>query len=206
MTEAEASRNAPQRDAVPAPLLVVLPGPSGVGKDAVLDELARRGHRFYRVITATTRLPRDNERDGVDYFFLSDAAFDQLIETGGLLEWAQIYGHRSGVPKQQVLDRLERGVDVYVRTDVQGADSIKRLMPHAVRIFIAPSSIEELEERIRARGADSEDRIARRLTAAREEMARRHEFEHVIINHPNRLPETVDHLEGILTTERATHR
>jgi guanylate kinase len=203
VTEAGASRNAQQREAAHAPLLVVLTGPSGVGKDAVLDELARRGHRFYRVITATTRPPRDNERDGVDYFFLSDAAFDQLIDTGGLLEWAQIYGHRSGVPKQQVLDRLEEGIDVYVRADVQGADSIKRLMPHAVRIFIAPSSIEELEERIRARAADDEDHIARRLAAARGEMARQHEFEHIIINHPGRLPETVDKLEQILTAERA---
>lgn len=201
---AEASRNARSPEASHTPLLVVLTGPSGVGKDAVLDELARRGHRFYRVITATTRPPRENERDGIDYFFLSDAAFDQLIETGGLLEWAHIYGHRSGVPKQQVLDRLAEGLDVYVRTDVQGADSIKRLMPRAVRIFIAPSSIEELEDRIRARAADDEDRVARRLAAARDEMARQHEFEHIIINHPGRLPETVDRLEEILNTQRTT--
>jgi guanylate kinase len=202
VTETEASPPAPQQAPRPTPLLVVLTGPSGAGKDAVLDELARRGRRFHRVITATTRPPRDNERDGVDYFFLSDAAFDQLIDTGGLLEWARIYGHRSGVPKQQVLDRLEEGLDVYVRTDVQGADAIKRLMPDAVRIFIAPSSIEELEERIRARGSDSEDRVARRLAAAREEMARQHEFEHIIINYPNHLSETADQLEQVLNAER----
>jgi guanylate kinase len=138
------------------PLLVVLTGPSGAGKDAVLDELAKRGRRFYRVVTATTRQPRDNERDGVDYVFMDDSAFDQLIESGGLLEWAHVYGHRSGVPKQQVIDRLGEGLDVYVRTDVQGADSIKRLMPHAVRIFIAPSSFDEIEQRIRARRSDDE--------------------------------------------------
>jgi guanylate kinase len=194
VSEAEAS--------TPAPLLVVLTGPSGAGKDAVLDELARRGHRFHRVITATTRAPRDNERDGIDYFFLEDAAFDELIASEGLLEWAQIYGHRSGVPKQQVLDRLADGLDVYVRTDVQGADSIKRLMPEAVRVFIAPSTFEELEERIRARGSDDEARVQRRLEAARGEMARQGEFEHVIVNVPKQLDATVDSLEKILRSER----
>jgi len=183
-------------------LLVVLTGPSGAGKDAVLDELARRGHRFHRVVTATTRAPRDNERDGVDYFFLTDAAFDELIATGGLLEWAQIYGHRSGVPRQQVLDRLTEGLDVYVRTDVQGADAIKRLMPEAVRVFIAPSSFDELEARIRARGSDDEERVIRRLEAARAEMARQGEFEHVVVNEPGKLDATVDRLEEILRRER----
>jgi guanylate kinase len=194
VTEAQASP--------PAPLLVVLTGPSGAGKDAVLDELARRGHHFHRVITATTRAPRENERDGIDYFFLEDAAFDELIASEGLLEWAQIYGHRSGVPRQQVVDRLADGLDVYVRTDVQGADSIKLLMPEAVRVFIAPSTFAELEERIRARGSDDEARVQRRLDAARGEMARQNEFEHVIVNEPGRLDATVDVLEEILRSER----
>ncbi|MEX0751281.1 MAG: guanylate kinase, partial [Dehalococcoidia bacterium] len=195
MTEAEASSA--------APLLVVLTGPSAAGKDAVLDELAQRGRRFHRVVTATTRAPRDNERDGIDYFFLTDAAFDELIAGDGLLEWAQIYGHRSGVPKQQVEDRLSEGLDVYVRTDVQGADSIKRLMPGAVRVFIAPSKFEDLEQRIRARGSDDEERVTRRVEAARGEMARQDEFEHVIINESGKLAETVDQLEAILERERA---
>jgi guanylate kinase len=183
-------------------LLVVLTGPSGVGKDAVLDELARRNRRFHRVVTATTRAPRENERDGIDYFFLTDAAFDELIAGDGLLEWAQVYGHRSGVPRQQVLDRLDDGLDVFVRTDVQGADSIKRLMPEAVRVFIAPSSFEELEARIRARGSDDEERVSRRLEAARAEMARQREFEHVVFNEPGKLDATVDRLEDILRRER----
>ena len=126
------------------PLLVVLSGPSGAGKDAVLDALAERGHRFHRVITCTTRPPRSNERDGIDYHFVSDAEFDKLIEDGGLLEHAVVYGHRSGVPRAQVLEKLAEGLDVYVRTDVQGAASIKALIPDAVRIFIAPASFEEL--------------------------------------------------------------
>jgi len=196
VTEAAASSST-------TPLLVVLTGPSGVGKDAVLDELARRNRRFHRVVTATTRAPRENERDGIDYFFLTDAAFDELIAGDGLLEWAQVYGHRSGVPRRQVLDRLDDGLDVFVRTDVQGADSIKRLMPEAVRVFIAPSSFEELEARIRARGSDDEERVARRLEAARTEMARQREFEHVVFNEPGKLEVTVDRVEEILERERA---
>ncbi|HEY8172315.1 MAG TPA: guanylate kinase [Dehalococcoidia bacterium] len=188
------------------PLFVVLSGPSGAGKDAVLDELARRGHRFHRVVTATTRPPRDNERDGVDYFFVSDADFDRLIETNGLLEHAVVYGHRSGVPKQQVLDQLAAGVDVYVRTDVQGAASIKKLMPDAVLIFVAPSSLDELDQRIRARKSDDEERIARRLATARDEMERRGEFEYVIVNEPGRLDATADQLVDILIAERARQK
>jgi len=180
----------------------VLSGPSGAGKDAVLDELARRGHAFHRVVTCTTRPPRDNERDGVDYHFVSDAEFDALIAGNGLLEHAVVYGHRSGVPRQQVVDKLAAGVDVYVRTDVQGAASIKRLAPEAVLVFISPSSLDELEERIRARGSDDEERVQRRLKTAHEEMARQVEFEYVIVNEPGRLEATADRLVEILDVER----
>ena len=184
------------------PLLVVLSGPSGAGKDAVLDEMARRGHHFHRVITCTTRPPRDGERDGVDYFFVSDAEFDRLIETGGLLEHAVVYGHRSGVPRQQVVDKLREDLDVYVRTDVQGAASIRQLAPGAVLVFIAPSSLNDIEQRIRARGADDEATVQRRLATARDEMARRREFDYVIENEPGRLEATVDRLVEIVDAER----
>lgn len=185
-----------------APLLVVLSGPSGAGKDAVLDELAARGHRFHRVITCTTRAPREQERDGVDYYFVSREEFARLIEEGGLLEHATVYGEHYGVPRAQVEEQLAAGLDVYVRTDVQGAATIKRLMPEAVRVFIAPGSVEELEERLRARNSDDEERIQRRLRTAREEMARMGEFEHVIVNAPGRLSETVDALERVLAEAR----
>jgi guanylate kinase len=188
------------------PLLVVLSGPSGAGKDAVLDEMARRGQGFHRVITCTTRPPRENERDGVDYFFVTEADFDALIAEGGLLEHAAVYGHRSGVPRQQVLDALRRGLDVYVRTDVQGAATIKRLAPGAVLVFIAPASLDELEERIRARGSDDEERVQRRLKTAHEEMTRRGEFEYVIVNEPGRLEATADRLLEVLDAERLKPR
>jgi guanylate kinase len=134
---------------------------------------------------------------------VSDAEFDELIVSGGLLEHATVYGHRSGVPRQQVLDKLAEGLDVYVRTDVQGAATIKKLMPEAVRIFIAPSSLEELEARLRARNSDDEERIARRLATAREEMKHQGAFEYVIVNEPGRLEATVDRLLEILSAERA---
>lgn len=184
------------------PLLVVLSGPSGAGKDAVLDELARRGHRFHRVVTCTTRAKRPNEVDGVDYEFLTDAEFARLVAHGGLLEHATVYGKSYGVPKQQVVEELAAGLDVYVRTDVQGAASIGRLMPDAVRIFIAPSSLDELEVRIRARGADDEAQVQRRLATARDEMARRGEFEYVIVNEPGKLEAAVDRLIEILDVAR----
>jgi guanylate kinase len=188
------------------PLLVVVSGPSGAGKDAVLDEMARRGHHFHRVITCTTRPPRENEREGVDYFFVSDDDFDRLIETGGLLEHADVYGHRSGIPKQQVLDWLHEGVDVIARTDVQGAATIKKMAPGAVLIFIAPASIDELEERIRARGSDDEAHVQRRLRTAVSEMARRNEYDYVVVNEPGRLDATATRVSEILDAERLKPR
>lgn len=184
------------------PLFVVLSGPSGAGKDAVLDELARRGHRFHRVITCTTRPPRPGERDGADYHFLTDAAFERLVAEDGLLEHATVYGRHYGVPKQQVLDKLAEGLDVYVRTDVQGAASIKRLMPDAVLIFIAPGSLDELEARLRERNTDDDAQIERRMHTAREEMARAGDFNHLIVNAAGQLTATVDRLAEVLETER----
>ncbi len=188
------------------PLLVVLSGPSGAGKDAVLDELARRGHTFHRVVTCTTRAPRDNEREGVDYFFVTHDAFDKLVADDGLLEHAVVYGEGYGVPRQQVVESLSEGLDVYVRTDVQGAASIKRIAPGALLVFIAPSSMEELEQRVRARGSDDEEHVQRRLRTAHDEMARSGEFDYVIVNEPGRLEATVDHLLEVLDVERMKAR
>lgn len=200
----DATPPAPDQGEPPAtrPLLVVLSGPSGVGKDAVLDELARRGLQFHRVITCTTRPPREGERDGVDYHFVTEAQFDALIASDGLLEHAVVYGHRSGVPRQQVLDELAGGRDVVVRTDVQGAASIRRLMPDAVLVFLAPASLTDLEDRIRARGSDDESQIERRLAAARGEMARQGEFAYVVVNAPGRLEDAAARVEAILDAER----
>jgi guanylate kinase len=187
-------------------LFVVLSGPSGVGKDSILDELERRGHDFHRVVTVTTRAARAGERDGVEYHFVSDADFDQLLDGEGLLEHAVVYGHRYGVPKQQVLDALDAGRDVFVRTDVQGAASIKRLMPEAVLVFVSPASLEDLEDRLRKRGTDDETKIQRRLETAKAEMGRTDEYEHVLVNAPGGLGAAVDQFEGILEAARTRPR
>lgn len=184
------------------PLLIVISGPSGAGKDAILDGLEERGHEFHRVITCTTRAPRAGESDGVEYFFLTDAEFDDLVATDGLLEHAEVYGHRSGVPRQQVLAALASGRDVVVRTDVQGAATIKQRMPDAVLVFVAPTSLDELEARIRARGSDDEERIQRRLRTARTEMSRQSAFDHVVTNAPGKLTESIDTVVDIIARER----
>ncbi len=206
MTEASPGGGPPGASARTRALLVVVSGPSGVGKDAVLDELARRGYRFHRVVTCTTRPPREGERDGVDYKFVSDEEFDRLIASGGLLEHAVVYGHRSGVPRRQVVEALAAGNDVLVRTDVQGAATIKRLMPGAVLVFIAPASTEELEARVRARGSDDDAQVERRLAAARAELARSDAFDYVIVNAPGRLDATVDRFEELLSAEHMRPR
>ena len=205
MTEAAAGDAISARTHTPPPrgLLVVLSGPSGVGKDAILDELERRGGRFHRVITCTTRTPREGERDGVDYRFVSESEFDSLLTSDGLLEHAVVYGHNYGVPRDQVLQQLAKGIDVYVRTDVQGAATIRRLMPDALLIFVAPASFDDLEARIRARGAEGESEILQRIEAARAEMARQTEFEYVIVNQQGRLDTAADQLERIVAAEHA---
>ena len=184
----------------------MLSGPSGVGKDSILDELARRGRGFHRVVTCTTRAARAGERDGVDYHFVSDAEFDRLLDGEGLLEHAVVYGHRYGVPKQQVLDALDAGRDVFVRTDVQGAASIKALMPEAVLVFVSPASLEDLEDRLRKRGTDDEAKIQHRLETAKAELRRRVEYEHGLVNAPGELTAAVDHFERILESDRARRR
>lgn len=184
------------------PLLVVLSGPSGAGKDAILACLKRRGLPFHFTITATTRAPRGEERDGVDYYFLSDAAFDRLLAEHGLLEHAQVYGHRSGVPRAPIVEALGRGQDVVMRTDVQGAASIRRLCPQAVLVFVSVSSLDELETRLRRRGVDGEESLRRRLQTAEAEMARIPEFDYLVLNEPDRLQDTADVVLAIMTAEK----
>lgn len=185
-----------------APLLLVLSGPSGVGKDSLKELLKARGAPFHFVVTATTRPKRPGEADGHDYIFLERDRFQALAERGELLEHALVYGHHYGVPKEQVRQALARGQDVFVRTDIQGARHLKAMVPQAVSIFLATPSWEELEERLRQRGTDLPQELARRLAMARREMAARGEFDYVLVNERGRLEEAAAKVEAIVAAEK----
>ncbi|MGD9529411.1 guanylate kinase [Pseudonocardia sp.] len=164
--------------------LVVLAGPSGVGKSSVVTRLRVALPDLVFSVSATTREPRPGEVDGVDYRFVGDAGFDELIATGSLLEWAEIHGglQRSGTPREPVERALEAGRPVLVEVDLQGARAVKEAMPEAVTVFLEPPSFEELARRLRGRGTESEAAYARRLVTAREELAARDEFDVAVVN------------------------
>jgi guanylate kinase len=168
----------------------------------VLARLAEKGLVFRRVPTVTTRPRRANERNGVDYRFLSDEEFDRLLASGGLLEHAEVYGLRYGVPKAPVQEALAAGEDVVVRVDVQGAATLRRLIPEAVLVFLAPASLEELEQRLRRRRTEDEAVLRRRLATARREMEDQGMFHYVVVNAGGRLEEAADHLAAIIEAER----
>ena len=188
-----------------SPLLVVISGPSGVGKDAVLARMKELGLPFHYTVTMTTRPMRPGERDGVDYIFVDEATFRRLKAEGGLLEWAQVYGYLYGVPREQVRQALDRGQDVVVKVDVQGAENIRRLAPQALFIFLAPPSMEELARRLSERMTESPQALKLRLEAARREMEAARRFDYVVVNQTDRLDDTVREIEAIVGREKARH-
>lgn len=185
-----------------SPLLVVLSGPSGVGKDAVLARLRELDRPYHFTVTATTRPQRVNERDGVDYFFYTPDAFMAMKERGEFLESAHVYGHWYGVPRSQVRDALSKGRDVFIKIDVQGAATIKSLAPQAVFVFLAAPTQEDLERRLRQRKTEREVDMERRIKTAREEMARLPMFDYVVVNDNGQLDHAVATIEAILQAER----
>nr|WP_232663706.1 guanylate kinase [Pseudonocardia sp. TRM90224] len=164
--------------------LIVLAGPSGVGKSSVVTALRARMPELYFSVSATTRDPRPGEVDGVHYRFVGPAGFDRLIEDGDLLEWAEIHGglQRSGTPRAPVEKALADGLPVLVELDLQGARAMKAAMPESVAVFLEPPSFEELARRLRGRGTESQAQFERRLVTAREEMAAKTEFDVVVVN------------------------
>ncbi len=181
------------------PLLVVISGPSCAGKDSVLARLQERHYPAHYTITATTRPKRDG-----DSFIqhMSESEFEELLRNDGLLEHAEVYGYHYGVPKAPIREALDNGRDVIMRVDVQGAETIKQLVPAAVLIFLALTSIDEMEARIRSRGQDDEETVQRRLKAAVRELDELPKFDYVVVNERDRLDETVDKIEAILLAER----
>ncbi len=198
----------PQREMIidpyhfkPMPLLIVISGPSGVGKDSVVQRMQERGYPFHFVVTTTSRPPRPGEVHGVDYYFFSREEFEAMIEHDELLEHAIVYGQHKGIPRAQVQEALASGQDVVMRLDVQGAATIRRIVPEAVLIFLSASSDEELYNRLRARHTESEEELRLRIAKAREEMRHLPEFDYLVINREGHLDEAVDRIWAIIQSE-----
>ncbi len=184
------------------PLLIVLSGPSGVGKDAVLHGIKRRGYPLHHAVTATTRPRRRGEIEGVDYHFVSKAEFEKMIEKGELLEWAEVYGNLYGVPKSGLHQAMNEGRDVIVKVDIQGAATIKKNIPEAVFIFLVPPSREDLEKRLKQRRTESSVDLELRLKAADEEMNSISMFDYVVVNHKDGIKQAISTIESIITAEK----
>lgn len=184
------------------PLLIVLSGPSGVGKDAVLSRMRELGSRLHFTVTATTRASRPAERDGVDYIFLGAKEFQALLAADGLLEHAQVFGNHYGVPKAQVADALATGMDVILKIDVQGADTIRKVCPEALFIFLAPPDTDELRRRLRERDTESEEAFDLRMRTATAELQKADQFDYVVVNQRDGLDQAVEEIEGIISREK----
>lgn len=185
----------------PQPLLIVISGPSGVGKDSVLQGLKQRGLPIHFVVTATTRPRRANETHGIDYFFVSKEEFARMIDKDELIEYAIVYNDYKGIPKQQVREALRSGKDVIMRLDVQGAATVRKLAPEAVLIFITTASEEELVERLKKRKTESAEDLSLRIATARQELKRVEEFDYVVVNEDGRLEQTIQTVVSIIEAE-----
>jgi len=186
----------------PAPLLVVISGPSGVGKDSVIQRLKAREFPFYFVVTTTDRPKRPSEIDGVDYDFVSTSKFEQMIANDEFIEHALVYDQYKGVPRTRVRQALANGKDVMMRLDVQGAATVKQRFPGIISIFLAPPSIDTLILRLKNRRADSPEEIEKRLEYALGEIERSSEFDYVVINEQNDLDKTVEQVWAIMKAEK----
>jgi len=191
----------------PGALLVIISGPSGVGKDTIIDELRARHPDPSRhfVVTCTTRAPRGSEVPGVSYHFVSAEAFGALREHGALLEAAGVHGNWYGTPRDQVVQALGEGRDAILKIDVQGARAVRALVPEAVTIFIVPPSIEELFARQKARGTESAAELERRRQDAAFELALAADYEHVVVNRTNEVDETARDIDLIIHREHELH-
>ena len=190
-----------KRMTFPNPLLVVVSGPSGVGKSTIVAEMARRRPQVVPIVTATTRRRRPNEIDGVHYHFLSDAAFQALIARDGLLEHANNHGHWYGTPVDQVRGILAAGRDAILTISPEGARNVRKLVPDALLIFVMPPSMEDLTRRLRSRGSESEASLARRREDAERWMAESGDYDHVVVNETGHPEEAAERIWEIIQAE-----
>jgi guanylate kinase len=185
----------------PAAALVVLSGPSGVGKSTVVKALRAEHPEVWLSVSATTRFPRPGETDGVHYRFVSREEFAELVESGGLLEWAEFAGNLYGTPRQPVLDHLAAGRPVVLEIDLQGARQVRALMPGAKLVFLAPPSWDELVRRLTGRGTEDAAVVEKRLAVARDELAAEPEFDVTLVN--TSVPDVVGQLVALAVAPAA---
>ena len=184
-----------------APLMVVISGPSGVGKDSVLRALKKSDLPIYHVVTANTRAPRPDEKEGVDYFFVSHEAFEKMISADELIEYSRVYDDYKGVPKAQIRKAIESGKDVILRLDVQGAEKIKKFYKDAVLIFLIPANEEDWYQRLGGRRLSQEKDFETRITTVKDELIKARNFDYIVVNAQNQLQKTVTIIEAIIIAE-----
>jgi guanylate kinase len=184
------------------PLLIILSGPSGAGKDALLNRMRELKVPFDYVVTSTTRPPRTGEKDGVEYNFVSESGFQEMLQRGDLIESAKVYGYWYGVPKHEVKQGLDAGKDLILKIDVQGAATIRNLLPGAVLVFLTLPSLEEYERRLRQRKTETDTDLKVRLGKVNEELRSMLIFDYVVVNHEDQLDAAVDQITAIVTAEK----
>jgi guanylate kinase len=194
----EGLRNLPETN----PLVIVISGPSGVGKDAILSRMKELKFPFEYITTVTTRAQRANEKHKVDYHFISIDEFHQLQNSGGLLEWANVYGNYYGVPKKPVKEALSKGKDIIIKVDVQGAENIKKILPEAIFIFITPPQVNDLFDRLTNRQTENDQDLRIRLKTAEGELQKIYSFDYMVVNHLNGIDNAVEQIKAIITSEK----
>lgn len=185
----------------PKPLLIVISGPTAVGKDAVIKLMFDKRIPLHFVVTATDRRPRENEVNGVDYIFVTTEQFEEMIRNNALAEYARVYDNYKGIPRNQIEPAMKSGKDVILRVDVQGAQQLRRMYPDCVQIFLTTTNEAELRERIEARKTETKEEIERRLKKAREEFQHIPRFDYIVVNSKDRLDETVEIILAIIKAE-----
>ncbi|MCH4072715.1 guanylate kinase [Pseudoramibacter sp.] len=180
--------------------LIILSGPSGAGKGTICEAALKAIPNLKISTSATTRKPRGTEKNGVEYFFLSEAAFKKKIENGEFLEYAKVHDHYYGTPKAHIVQMLDKGIDVILEIDVQGAAQIKEKMGYGITIFIAPPSLQELQERLVDRKTDSAEQITLRMKNAQTELKQAQNYDYIIVNRT--VDQAVDDLTAILRAEK----
>lgn len=181
-------------------LPIVISAPSGCGKDTILEQLYKKNSNLTQSVSATTRAMREGEIDGVSYHFTTADAFEKMIANGEVLEYTQYCGNYYGTPKKAVTDMLEQGRDVILKIEVEGAMNIKKIFPECVLIFILPSSMSELERRLRKRGTETEETIAARIAQARNELQFADKFDYLVVN--GELEKAVDDVNTVILAEK----